>query len=811
MSSWMETLRSAIRSFRNRKMFALVTVLLLSLALAATNIMFTLIDAVLLRPLPFTESQRLAWLTSVRPDRDDGPFSMPDFRDLRDRNQTAELAAVSRWSAILSGSGPADRLQGVRATANLFQLLGVRPEAGRLLVPADDEEADRRVVVITNALWRTRFGGDRGIVGQTVTLDNRAYEIVGVLPATFQLPVYADAGVFGPLAPEFHPSKATRNSVNFLSLIGRPKPGVTIEQMQADLSGVARQMASEFPETNGRKLAVKATPLQQRYTGNVRSSLLILLAAVLMVLLIACANLANLVLIQLAARESELAIRTALGATRLNIVRQLAAENLLLALSGGLLAFVATRSAVPVLMRFLPTQMPRSGEIGVAGQVFLFSLAMAALSALLFGVLPALHWRAASGGLLGSGRSSSTSMRGTQIRNVISAGQIAVSVVLLISTALLAKSFLRLQDAELGFEPASVLTARVSLPMAGYKSAADIVRFSDSFREKLAATPGVVAVGMTNVLPLSGVIASIHFSTEGPVLSQGNAPLAQFRVVTPDYFRSMGMSLEGRDFADQDASGSEPVAIINRELATRYFSAGNALGTRLTFEHFGDAGQQTVRVVGIAANVKHFAIDETPSFDIYIPLRQINEGVTPWLAGNHFWVIRTSVKPSALRDQVRATLAGVDKGAGASEVEGMDWYLRSALSVRRFNLALIAAFGLTSLLLAVTGVYAVLSYSLALRRREIGTRIALGASPTQILQMVLAQAARLIAAGLIVGAAAALGLTQVMRGLLFGVRATDPAAFSGVCIVVFVAALLSCFLPAVRASRTDPITVLRAG
>jgi predicted permease len=387
------------------------------------------------------------------------------------------------------------------------------------------------------------------------------------------------------------------------------------------MTAIARQLAEDFPDTNKQKLGVKLTPLQQRYTGDVKNSLLVLLAAVVMALVITCANLANLLMIQLASREGEFATRMALGATQGTVVRQLTAENLIVALSGGVLAFMMSRVAVSVLVRFLPMQIPRANEITVASHVFLFGVAMAVLSALLFGVLPALHWLKSSGVVLSSLRGSTIRVGAARVKDVISAGQIAVALVLLISTALLAKTFLRLQSVDLGFDPSGVLTARISLPATGYKSAADVVRFSDSFRANCASIPGVESVGMISILPLSGVISRIHFAPGGYIPNQGQAHEAQFRVVTPDYFRTMGILIEGRDFAERDSKDSEPVVIINRELASKYWTDGGALGARLTFENFGGPGQQTARVIGIVSNIKQSTLDEATTTDLYIPLR----------------------------------------------------------------------------------------------------------------------------------------------------------------------------------------------
>lgn len=806
-----ETIRSAVRSFRRRKLFALTAVVILSFALAATNVMFTLVDSVLLRPLPFASPERLVWLGSVRPDRNDAPFSLPDYRDLRDRNQTvAQVGAVARWGAILSGSGPADRLQGVQLTSNIFQLLGVHAEAGRLLLPEDDEQPDNRIIVISDALWRTRFGGHQAVIGKTVILDDRTYTIVGVALPTFQFPVYSDAAVMAPLAPEFHPWKADRNSVNFLGLIARMKDGVTISQLQSDLTGIAWQIARQFPDTNSRKIGVRAIPLQERYTGNIKQVLVLLLLAVSFLLLIGCANLANMVLMQLAERESELAIRTALGASRSAVIQQLAAENLLLAAVAGIVSFVFTRTALPVLIHFIPSQIPRSAEVQVASHVFLFSLGVATLSSMIFGVLPALHVHVSGKSPLGSTRGSTHSVGSTRARNIISAGQIAITVTLLIGTALLSASLSRLQRTDFGFNPQSVLTARISLPSVSYRKIDDVLRFADRFRSEFASTPGVESMGMISDLPLSGAYSSVHFSPDSYISRMSKAPEAQFRVITPGYFRSIAAAVEGRDFSEQDSNGSEAVAIINRELATRYWPAGDALGSRVSLERFGEDGQRTARIVGVVSNIKQLALDAPATFDIYIPLRQANEGLLPWVAATQFWVARTNVVSGALREQLRDALNRADRGAGSAGIEGFDSYVESALSIRRFNLALIAGFGVASLFLAITGVYTVLSYSLQLRRREIATRIALGASRSHVVHMVFIEASRLVLSGLAVGVLFSLAAGQLMNGMLFAIHAHDPRAIVLACMLVLSVALLSCIVPAIRASRTDPMTMLRS-
>lgn len=811
MGGLLKTIWHSLRGLLRRPAFFAAAVVTLGLGIGANTAIFSVVNSVLLRQLPFRNAERAVWITSVRPHRSDAPFSLPDFLDYRDSIGSLDsISAFAFWTANMTGRGDAERFNGTRVSANLFATLGVEAAAGRTLEAEDDRPESPRVVVMTYGLWQRRFGGDASLIGKPLNLNAESYTLVGVLPPSFALPI-PEAELAVPLVPDADPWRNDRNTVNFLRFIGRLRPGARLEGAQAEMNSLAVKLRAQFPEANARKLGVQLTPLREHITGAYRKAFFVLLAAVGFVLLIACANLANLNLVRASARRRELSILAALGASRWQIMKQLLRESMLLAAIGGVLGVLLAHWGVRGLLALSPANIPRAGEIRMDGRVLAFTALLSLAAAIATGLAPALS--VSRGDLarqLSEGsRGNTGGDRGKMIRNGLVVVEVALSFVLLAGAGLLLRSFSQVQSVETGFDMHGVLTARLSLPAARYPRVEDVGRFYDALLPRLEALPGVSGAGETQMLPLSGMISSIPFTVAGRAFSREEIPQAEYRIVSPMYLRVMQIPLlAGREFREDENERTRLVCYVNQTMAKRFWRAGEALGAHLMLND-NNAGPREAEIVGVIGDVKDRGPESAPSFDIYIPMRQTHEDSVGLLRDLQYWALRTRGEPLALGDALREQVRRVDADVAASNVRSMEQYYKEVLEPRRFNLRLVATFAIAAVGLALAGIYGVVAYGVSQRANEIGVRMAIGAEPRRVLWMVIVDGSKAVMAGLAIGVVCVFGLTRALASLLFGASASASATLASVALLFAVVAFAALYLPARRATRIDCLTVLR--
>jgi predicted permease len=815
MDILIQNIRFAIRLLTKNRGFTLVAIFTLAVGIGANTSIFSLVNSVLLRPLPFKNPDQLVWIWSTRTDRDKTNFALPDFMDYKEQNRSLQqISAFSAWSANLVNAGEPERLIGVRSSANIFQLLGVEATIGRTLIKEDDDPANPRVVVLTHGFWTRRFGASAGIIGKQLTLNDENYTVAGVLPPDFAFPTL-EADIVVPLLPDLDPLRNERNSLSFLRVIGRLKDGVSQQQAESDLTSIATQLQKQYPVANASKKGVKLVPLQEELVGNFRLAFLVLSAAVGLVLLIACANLANLALARASTRYREMAVRLAIGATRARLIQQLFTENILLALLGGAVGLAFTRLAMKALIAMSPTSLPRAGEIQIDATALLFTLCISLLSGVLFGLMPALNISKDSFAeeLKGTGKGASDSGRRSNVRNLLILAEVALSLLLLIGAGLLAKSFLRLQTVSPGFDFQNLLVMRISLPKRQYSTPESVANFYQQLSARIQNLPGVQSVSATSTLPLSGTNVRIPFTVVGrPPLSQSEQPITQYRMTGPNYFRTMKIPIRsGRDFTEQDIANTHPVAIINDVFARTADvpSAEGALGSHLLIDD-NNTGPRDVEIIGVVGSVRHTSMQADPAPEMYLTIPQIPEENVPLLTNNMSWVIRTSVEPLTLADSIRRELQSIDRNVPISNTKTMEQILSTSLAANRFNLFLIGIFAIVALILASMGIYAVISYSVSQRTQELGLRMALGAQKLDVLTLVVGGGLKIVLLGIAIGLASAFALTRVLSNLLFGISVTDPSTFFAMSLLFILISVLASYLPALRAARVDPIIALRS-
>jgi putative ABC transport system permease protein len=807
----LHNLRFALRSLRKNPAFTFVAIAILSLGIGATTAIFSVVNSVLLRPLPFKDPDQLVWIWSRRPDNNKAPFSLPDFLDHRDQNQTLEqIAAFGNTGLSLSGVERTDRLQAQRVSANLFQLLGVDAQHGRLMLPSDDEPGQRHVVVLTHECWQRRFGGDSQIVGTSLILNGEGYQVIGITPRDFSLP-NPQAELAIPLAPDVDPLRNERGSVNFLRLVGRLKRGVTIQQGEADLAGIVTRQRQQYGDLYLKKTGVNLVSLHEEIVGETRTKLWVLFGAVALVLLIGCCNLAALSLTRASARSQEIAIRKALGATSSRLISQLLAESLILASIGGVVGLCLAMLGVRALLFLSPAQMPRSQEIGIDLRVLAFAIGASIVSAVIFGILPA--WQGARaeahGALRSSARGAGDAARLNRWRSILVVGELAISFMLLIGAGLLIQSFARVQSVQPGFDPTNTLAVRLSLLKARYPNRDAVALFDDKFLAALKTVPGVEEAGAVSILPMSGGGNTIQFSVAGRETSIHDKYSTNYRVATPDYFRAMKIPLvHGRLFDEHDRSDTIPVALINENLARRLWPKGDAIGVQLRVDD-NNTGPRPVEVVGVVGDVKQDSLEGDPAFDIYIPMAQVHEDNAGAITNSHYWVVKARADQRSLESALLGELKKIDRDAATSNIRTMNDFLSDSIAPRRFSLRLLTIFSVAALLLAVMGIYGTVAYSVRQRTPEIGVRLALGAQQSQVFRLILGHGLKIITLGLILGLAGAFALTRLIRGLLFNVTPSDPVTFVFVSAILFFIAMLAAALPARRATRVDPLIALR--
>ena len=800
----LEDLRYAGRALRAQAPFAATVAVILGVAIGANSAVFALVDAALLSPLPFPDSSRLVTVEQTRADSRHEPLSIPDYRDLRDGSRSFEgLAATFQWSANLTG-GEAERVQGMKASASFFTILRARAALGRTLQPEDEQGSGARVTVLTYRFWMRRFGGSPSVLGSTLVLNGDAYTVVGILPAAFITPV-RDAELVAPFPIDGDPRRALRDS-GFLKVTGRLRPAVTIEQAQKELDTVMARLRVEYPATNATHLGTSVTEWRSTLAAPQRPVLLLLQGAVALVLLVACANVGNLFLAAAMRREHEFAVRAALGASRARRMRQVLLETAMIATVAGVGGLGVQTLAQRALLVLAPQDLLALSPPGASNpRVLAFTLAATLVATVLFGVMPALRLGAPSS--LRSSRGASPATR--RLRDALVVTEVALASMLITVAVVLSQSFARLQAVDPGFRTDHLLTARLSLPRSRFPRAVDSARFVDALRPRLLALPGVEDAAAVNVIPLNGYRATADvWPAERPAPAAGDRPQAQYRMISPSYVRTFGLPLiAGRSFDDHDAAGGEPVVLISRALARRFWTAASAVGQTIVVDDAGAPRQ--ARIVGVVGDVKHYGLDAEVTSDIYSPIPQVPDVTVQWLNNNMYWGLRTTGDPGALRDAFRRALREVDADVPAAAMRTMDEALELALAPRRMNLWLVRVFAILALLLAAAGVYAVTAFSVALRRREIAIRAALGARPDQNVRTVVGDAARPIVLGLAIGAVGALIAAPALRGVLFEVEPVAAGPFTIVAATLLAAGLTAAIVAALPIRRIDPIEALK--
>ena len=797
----MNDLKFAYRQLLKNPGFTAVTVLTLALGIGANTAIFSVVNAVLLRPLPFAEAEQLVWLGGwVGNDREQG-VTPADFLDYREQNQSFTLLAASVSETVpisLSGEGEPERLSGALVTANYLDVFGVKPTLGRTFLAEQDLEGQDAVVVLSHRLWVRRFGADPAILNQSITLDSRNFIVIGVMPPEFRYPASAELWrPFGfPASPE---SPFRSRKFHMLRPVARLKPGVALATAQSEVETISRRLQALYLKTNANR-SLFLMPLQERVVGNVRRTLLVLLGAVGCVLLTACANVANLLLARSATRHKEIAVRAALGASRGRVVRQLLIESMALALLGGLGGSLLAHWGVNGLVALSATHLPRADEIGMNTSVLAFTGVVSLLTGLIFGLAPA--WRSARVDLTDALKEGSRSTGGDTSRHralsLLVIGEVALAMVLLIAAGLLINSFVRLQNVSPGFDEKRLLTVRIDLPNP-YDEPERKALFFEQLQQRVAALPGVEAVGLITELPLARQSADFDFRIEGrPESDPGRSPHADIRNVNHDYFRAMRIPLlKGRQFTETDLRDKAKVVVISAVLAQRFFAGENPLGQRL---RLATAGQDPYEIVGIVGDVRHRGLDVDLRQTIYFPSLGL---------GYANLVIRTAVDPGSLATAVRKAVLAIDPNQPVANIRTMEDWVADSVAEPRYRTLLLGVFSAVALGLSVVGIYGVVSYVVTQRVREIGLRLALGAQRRNVLSLVIGQGMKLALIGVAVGVVAALALTRVMRNLLYEISATDPLTFTCVALVLLSVVLLACLVPACRAARVDPMEALR--
>jgi putative ABC transport system permease protein len=810
-----QDLRYGVRMLRKNPGFTFVAVLTLALGIGANTAIFSVVNAVLLRPLPYPEPDRLMMVFPAyeQGGRDGriGTVTGPDFVEWR--NQCRVCAQVAAHTGAqpgnMTGGAEPDRVRIARVTENLFATLGMQPMLGRTFLPEemgrpspgnDMQATGSTAVILSYGLWQRRFGADLAVIGKTVKVEGDACAVIGIMPDGFKFPDEADAWAPVALSPK-------RNNA-YLRVVARLQPGVTQAQAQAELATIARWLEQEFPQTN-RGLSVNLVPLQEHLVGNVRSSLLIFLGAVSFVLLIACANVANLLLARAATRQKEMAVRAALGASRLRIIRQLLTESLSLAFAGGGLGLLLAFGILKLLLAFAPQGIPRLTAIRIDLWVLGFTLLLAVLTGVIFGLAPALqasrldlNASLKEGGTRATGGGSRHRLRGLLV-----VAEVSMALVLLIGAGLLLKSFTRLRETKLGFNPDHVLTASVTLPKATYPKTEQVKAYYQQALARLATRPEAQAVGVVNKLPLgnTGVGIQGDLTVEGESIERPGVMASKLAAST-DYFRALGIPLlKGRTFNERDTADSPGVLIISETLARRLWPNEDALGKRI---NIGLPGETWREVVGVVGDVKQRELGAPPALALYQPFSQVAD-MLRLLIGEATFVIRTAAEPQTFIASLRNELQAVDRELPLHNVAVMDQVVTKSVADPRFYTLLLGSFSALALILAAAGIYGVISYSVTQRTHEIGIRLALGAQSGAILRFVVRQGMALALAGLAIGLAGAFALTRVLSDFLYQVSVTDPATFALIALLLISVALIASYIPARRATKVDPLLALR--
>jgi putative ABC transport system permease protein len=791
--------------------FTLVAILMLALGIGANTAIFSVVNAVLLRPLPFKDPDRLLRVFERR-DFPQISVAPGNFLDWNEQNRVFEQIAVfSQSNLVLTGSGEPEKVSASGVTTNLFGLLGVSPDRGRGFLPDEGSPGKDRVAVLSHSLWQRRFSSDTSMIGKEVTLDNNLYTVVGIMPSGFSFSD-SDVDLWIPLA--FSSADRSNHSGHILQSIARLKPGVTLRQAQSDMDTISRRLALQFPETND-GWSVTLIPLHEFTVGDVRRALLILLGAVGFVLLIACANVANLLFAKGIERQKEIAVRVALGAGRVRLIRQLLTESTLLALLGGALGLLLALWGTDSLIAGSPRNIPRLAETHADTQVLAFTAVISLLTGFFFGLLPALQASSPdlNQTLKEGGWSSAGGYARKGVRSMLVISEVTLTLMLMIAAGLMIKSFFNMQKVDFGFNPDRVLTVRVSLPETSYGEDRKVVSFYQQVFERIKALPGVQTVGATHALPLTDFTSVRPFLVEGrPFPPAGKELIAHYRIISPDYFKALGIRLvKGREFSEHDTAESPQVVIVSETLARHVWPTEDPIGRRITV---GGTRNIWGEVVGVVRDVRHFGLSREPAPELYWAYPQVSAFPGPVqnlrrLRRSLTLVVRTASDPMGIVPAIRSSVLSVDRGQPVFDARTMRQVLSASLAQPRFTAFLLGTFALVALTLAALGIYGVIAHSVLGRTHEIGIRMALGAVRRDILGLMLRQGMVPVLLGVAIGLTGAFALTRLMSTLLYGVKPADPATYGVISLLVAGVAMLACYIPARRATKVDPMAALR--
>ena len=811
MNTLLQDILFGLRMLLKSPSISIVATIALALGIGANTAIFSVVNAVLLRPLPFPDSDSLVSVfeTDTQRGQQRGSHSYPNFFDLRSQNTVFErVASYNSGDFIMTGRGEPARLQGSVVTADLFPLLGVAPVLGRMFHPDEDNPSQDRVVMLSHSLFQKRFNSDPSILNQAITLDGRSFTVVGVMPPSFEFPIQNDPvelwTTIAGHASGKDPVTAQRGA-HFLRVIGRLKPGVTRDQAQAELTAIAARLEQQYPDTNTRK-GLKVEAALTALVGDIRPALLILLGAVACVLLIACANVANLLLARATSRHKEMAIRTALGASRRRVIRQLLTESVMLSILGGAVGLLLAVWWSDLLVALGKEDIPRAVHVGLDWRVLGFTLGISLLTGLIFGLAPAFHSSKSElvESLKEGGRGTSEGARRNRVRNVLVVTELAIAVVLLVGAGLLIQSLWRLRNVNSGLQPQNVLTFTVGLPEIKYNTDRQTQFFID-LKGRLESMPGVQSASTIYPLPLSGDRFVISFEIEGRPMPPKDHPNGDFFTTGVGYFRAMGIPIiRGRDFDDRDKHGSTPVIIITETFARQYFPNEDPIGKRIHPGISSIEGEDSMmrEIVGVVGDVRNRTLSTEARPAYYVPHTQV-----PF--SQMVAVVKTAGEPRSMISGVTKEVASMDADIPLFGVKSMEEYLSTSVAAPRFNTTLLSIFAAVALVLTIVGLYGVMSYSVAQRTNEIGIRLALGAQSRDVLLMIVKQGSTLILLGLGIGLLGAFALTRLIASLLFGVTAKDPFTFAAVSVLLALVALMACYIPAWRATKVDPLKAIR--
>ena len=804
-----QNFRFALRRLRKNPGFTVVAVLTLALGIGANSAMFSIVNAVLLRPLPYRDPQRLMLLAERWPQFPRLSLSYLNFKDWRDQSHSFEAVGAVRNNVMtMTGGAEAERLPSQNVTANLFDLLGTKPELGRAFSDAEDKPGAPPVVVISHSLWERRFSSSPGVLSQTITLDNENYSIIGVMPPRFEILQQA-ADVILPFEPWARTLPDDRSWHPGILPIARLKPGVSLEQARSEIAVIAKRLEEQYPQTNT-NVSSLVDPMLEQIVQNVHTALWVLIGAVGVVLLIACANVANLLLVRATGRRREMAVCIALGARPFDIIRQLLAESILVAVAGGALGLALAWAAVPLLVRLAGSSLPRSNSVSIDLGVLGFTALIAFVAGILFGLAPARHtWSIDLRETLNETNRGGAVRAVLRTRAVLVVSEIALAMLLLVGAGLLFKSFERLSRISPGFSTDHILVANIVRSPTAYSDRNVRLGFFDRLFEQISALPGVRSVGAASFLPVTGAGPALHFNIQGrPPRSPQEYTIANYRAVSAGYLKTLGVPLiTGRWIEDRDREGAPAVVVVNSSFARTYFPNQSPIGQHLQVGALPNPDPRVpwMEIVGIVADVKQSLASESSS-EMYVPYRQADQ-VLPVLTMS--LVVRTAGDPLAQTNSIRSVVQNIDPNQPVTAIRSMEENVAQSVSAPRFRTVLLSVFAGIALVLAAVGIFGVMAYSVAQRTRELGLRIALGASRGRVLQLVLAHGVRLTLVGVAIGLMVTFLLTRYVSSLLFNVPPYDPMTLVGVVAALIVISLCACYLPARRATLVDPIVALR--